>query len=137
MEKRKGGKVELYFHHKLIAPTETPPEAYQEYHDPGASMEGVVTRFEPPRVLAFTFGSSGDSEAIFELTPKGREVMLVLTHKARGEDLPHMADFGAGWHTHVAHLVALLEGAPPPPFWPVHTRLKAEYEAFRVAAQGS
>jgi hypothetical protein len=48
-----------------------------------------------------------------------------------------MADFGAGWHTHFAHLVALLEGAPRPPFWPLHAQLKADYEKLRIAAQPS
>jgi hypothetical protein len=55
-------------------------------------------------------------------------VLLVLTHRATSGDLPYMTDFASGWHTHVAHLLALLEGAPRPPFWPLHTRLKAEYK---------
>ena len=45
------------------------------------------------------------------------------------------ADFGAGWHTHFAHLIALLEGAPRPPFWPLHSKLKADYEKLRIAAK--
>jgi hypothetical protein len=100
-------------------------------------MDGVITRFDPPRALGFTFGSSGDSEAIFELTPQGKNVLLVLTHRARGEDLPYMAEFGAGWHTHVAYLLARLEGVPPPPFWPTHRQLRADYEKLRIAAQRS
>lgn len=64
-------------------------------------------------------------------------MLLVLTHRATGGDLPYMADFGAGWHTHFAHLIALLEGAPRPPFWPMHTKLKAVYEKLRIAAQPS
>jgi uncharacterized protein YndB with AHSA1/START domain len=135
MELRPGGKVTLHFRHKDLAPDETPPEDHKEFHDPGASREGVSTRCEPPRVLAFTFGSTGDSEATFELTPQGRQVLLVLTHRARGEDVPYMAEFGAGWHTHVAHLVALLAGSPRPPFWPRHTQLRADCEKLRIAAQ--
>ena len=98
-------------------------------------MTGVITRCEPPRVLAFSFGSDGESEATFELTPQGTSVLLVLTHRSRDGDLPYMADFGAGWHTHVAHLIALLEGAPRPPFWPLHAKLKSDYEKLRIAAQ--
>jgi uncharacterized protein YndB with AHSA1/START domain len=135
MEPRPGGKVTLNFRHKDLVPDETPPEEHQQHHDPGHSMDGVVTRFEPPRVLAFTFGSDGESEATFELTPQGKNVLLVLTHRSRAGDLPYMADFGAGWHTHVAHLIALLEGAPRPPFWPLHTQRKADYEKLRIAAQ--
>jgi uncharacterized protein YndB with AHSA1/START domain len=135
MELRKGGKMTLHFRHKNIAPDETPPEDHKKHHETGHSMEGVITRCEPPRVLAFTFGSSGDSEATFELTTQGNDVQLVLTHRSRGEDLPYMAQFGSGWHTHFNHLIALLEGAPRPPFWPVHAKLMVDYEKLRVAAQ--
>jgi uncharacterized protein YndB with AHSA1/START domain len=135
MEPRKGGKVTLNFRHKDIAPDETPPEEHKKHHDPGHSMDGVITRWEPPRVLAFTFGGDGESEATFELTPQGDDVQLVITHRAWRGDLPFMAEFGAGWHVHLNQLVALLEGSPRPPFWPVHTRLRAEYEKLRIAAQ--
>jgi len=135
MEPRPGGKLTLRFRHKDLAPDETPPEDHKQFHDPGHSMDGVVTRFEPPRVLAFTFGSDGESETTFELTPQGKDVLLVLTHRATGGDVPYMASFGAGWHTHVALLIALLEGAPRPPFWPVHVKLKTDYEKLRIAAQ--
>lgn len=134
MEQRKGGKVTFHFQHKNIAPDETTPEEYKQ-HESGHSMTGTVTRCEPPRVLAFTFGSDGESEATFELTPQGSQVLLVLTHRATGGDLPYMADFGAGWHTHLTHLIALLEGAPRPPFWPLMVTLKPDYEKLRIAAQ--
>lgn len=137
MEPRPGGKVTFQVRHKDLAPDEEPPKEHELKHDCGHSMTGVVTRWEPPRVLAFTFGSTGDSEATFELTAQGKTVLLVLTHRARGEDLPYLADFGSGWHTHLAHLIALLEGAPRPPFWPLHARLKVEYEKLRIAAQKS
>jgi len=139
MDLRPGGKVTLRFRHQDLAPDETPPKEYEQSHctEAGHSMESVITRCEPPRVLAYTFGSDGESEAIFELTPQGKNVVLVLTHRSRGGDLPYMADFASGWHTHVAHLIALLEGAPRPPFWPLHTQLKAQYEKARIAAQAS
>src|SRR5688572_9936146 len=86
MEPRKGGKVELVFRHANIAPDETPPEEFREFHDPGATMPGTVLRWEPPRVLSFTFDEN--SEVTFELTPEGGQVQLLLTHRARGSDLP-------------------------------------------------
>jgi uncharacterized protein YndB with AHSA1/START domain len=135
MEQRVGGKVQLHFRHKNLAPDETPAECNVPHHDPGHTMHGIVTRCEPPRVLAFTFGSEGESEATFELTPQGNNVLLLVTHRARDGDLPYMSDFGSGWHTHLVHLIALLEGAPRPPFWPLHARFKAEYEKLRIAAQ--
>ena len=48
--------------------------------------------------------------------------------RSRGEDLPYITGFASGWHTHLDHLSALLEGVPRPPFWPAFTRRKAEYE---------
>lgn len=135
MELRAGGKMRLDFRHKDLAPNETPPDEHKQHHDPGHSMTGVVTRCEPPRLLAFTFGSDGESEATFELTPQGKDVLLVVTHRATGGDLPYMTDFATGWDTHLTHLIALLEGAPRPPFWPLFLRLKAKYEELRVAAR--
>jgi hypothetical protein len=35
---------------------------------------------------------------------------------------------------HLAHLIALLEGTPRPPLWPMHAKLKAEYEKLLGAA---
>ncbi len=137
MEPRRGGKLTLHFRHKDIAPDETPPEDHKEHHDPGVSMDGIVTRWEPPRVLAYTFGDTGESEVTFELMPEGDHVRLVLTHRAHGSDLPYLHGFAAGWHTHLAHLIAQLEGAPRPPFWPLHARLKAEYTRIRPAAPAS
>jgi uncharacterized protein YndB with AHSA1/START domain len=135
MELRPGGKMRLDFRHKNLAPKDTPSEDQMPHHDPGVSMPGIILRCEPPRVLAFTFGSDGESEVTFELTPQGKDVVLVLTHRARDGDVPYMAGFGAGWHTHFAHLIALLEGAPSPPFWPIFDQLRPIYEAARLAAQ--
>ena len=135
MEPRKGGKVRFEFLHKNLVPDETPPEEFKEEHESGHSMDCVVTRWEPPRVLAFTFGSDGQSEATFELTSQGKNVLLVLTHRSRAGDMPYMSSFGAGWHTHVSLLIALLEGAPRPPFWSAFARNKAHYEKARFAAQ--
>jgi uncharacterized protein YndB with AHSA1/START domain len=135
MEQRAGGKMRLTFRHKNIAPDETPPKEHEVHHNAGVSMDGVVTRCEPPRVLAFTFGSDGESEVTIELTPQGKNVQFVLSQRASGSDMPYMADFGAGWHTHFVQLIALLEGAPRPPFWPLHAKFKADYEKLRIAAQ--
>jgi len=135
MEQRVGGKMRLEFRHSCIAPGETPPEEYKKAHEGGKGFDGTVTRCEPPHLLAFTFGSEGESEAIFQLTPQGKDVLLVLTHRSTGGDLPHMHEFGAGWHTHFAQLIALLEGEPRPPFWPMLMKLKPEYEKARIIAQ--
>lgn len=132
MELKAGGKLKLHFRHKNISPNETPPEQYLQYHDPGDHMDGRVLRCEPPRVLSYTFGEHSD--VTFELTPQGKQVLLVLTHRSRGEDIPEISNYASGWHTHFSILLALLEDAPPPPFWATHARLKAEYEKERAAA---
>ena len=132
MEPRQGGKMTLRFHHKNLAPGETPPEEFKTCHVDGEDMEGTVLRWEPPRVLSYTFGD--DSDVTFELTPQGNDVLLVLTHRRRGDTQPPMAGFAAGWHTHFAHLIALLENKPRPPFWPMHFELKAYYEKARAEA---
>lgn len=133
MEPRAGGKMELFFRHANIVPDETPPAEAKQYHDPGAAMPGTVLRWEPPHVLSYTFDENSD--VTFELTTQGKSVVLVLTHRARGDDLPFLSGYASGWHTHLTHLIALLEGAPRPPFWPTHLRLKAEYEKLRAAAK--
>lgn len=133
MEPRQGGKVELFFHHKNIAPNETPPENHKQAQDPGFKMAATVLRWEPPHVLSYTFDD--DSDVTFELTPQGKAVQLVLTHRSRGTDLPFLHGYAAGWHTHLAQLIAQLEGAPRPPFWPMHARLKPEYEKLRAAVK--
>jgi len=134
MELRPGGKITFHVRHKNLAPDETPPAQHRESHDSDRTMSGIVTRCEPPRVLAFTFVHDGESEATFELTPQGEKVRLVLTHRSRGGDQPRLAGLAAGWHTHLAHLVALLEDAHRPPFWPLFATLAQEYAELQAVA---
>lgn len=132
MEPKVGGKMELFFQHKNISPGEAPPESHKQVHDEGVKMPGTVLRWEPPRVLSYTFDE--DSDVTFELTPQGESVVLVLTHRSRGADLPFLSGYASGWHSHFAVLEALLENTPPPPFWATHARLKVEYEKLRPKA---
>lgn len=130
-EARPGGRIAFNMHHAKLSPGETPPEKFKHVHDPGVTFEGRVLRCEPPRLLVHTFGGD-DSEVTFELTPQGDQVLLVLTHRATGEDLPDLCNFASGWHTHFALLIAEIEGRPRPPLWATHTRLLAEYEQLRA-----
>jgi uncharacterized protein YndB with AHSA1/START domain len=125
MELRPGGKVELHFQHKNLAPDELPPEQYAKVHNEGFKMPGTILRCDPPRVLSYTFDDNSD--VTFELIPQDQNVLLILTHRSRGEDLPFLSGYASGWHSHLMILIALLEGTPPPPFWATHGRLKAEY----------
>ncbi|MFT3782710.1 MAG: SRPBCC family protein [Nibricoccus sp.] len=135
MEQKAGGKVEFAMHHKNIAPDETPPAKWAHVQDPGVTFEGRVLRCEPPRLLVFTFGSD-DSVATFELSTQGKQVLLTLTHRTTGEEeIAELTNYASGWHSHLNLLIALLEGAPRPPFWATHMKLLAEYEKLRPSTK--
>lgn len=137
LEQKAGGKVEFNMVHKNLAPDETPPAKYAHVQDPGVTFEGRVLRCEPPRLLVYTFGSE-DSVVTFELTSQGQQVLLVLTHRTRGaEEQADLTNYASGWHTHLALLVAQLEGTPPPKFWALKARLVAEYNKLRASAPPS
>jgi len=131
-----GSRAEFAMRQSQLAPDETPPDKYKHMHYSGVTIAGRVLRCEPPHVLVFTFGGD-DSEVTFELQAQGRQVLLVLTHRARGEDIPDLGNFATGWHTHLSLLVAELEGAPRPSFWPQHAELLARYQRLQATnAQG-
>lgn len=121
-----GGKVVFAMHHKNLAPDETPPAEYAKVQDPGVTFEGRVLRCEPPHLFEFTFGGD-DSVVTFDLQPEADKVRLIVTHRASGDDLKETGSFASGWHIHFAHLIALLNGAPRPPFWALHAWLAPEY----------
>jgi uncharacterized protein YndB with AHSA1/START domain len=120
---RVGGKADLHFDHSNIT-SEKPPEGKGKH-----VSSGTITRIEPPRLLAFTFGAAGPgSEVTFELKPEGKGVLLTITH-VRIADRNTKIGVAAGWDAHIAILEDRLNGEPPRPFWSTHQRLKKEYEA--------
>ena len=130
-DQKAGGTVEFNMAHKNLT-DETPPAKYAHVQDPGVSFTGRVLKYEPPRLLVYTFGSD-DSDVTFELTPQGKQVLLVLTHRTRGdEERAELTNYASGWHTHLALLQSLLEGTPRPKFWATHARLLADYEKLRA-----
>jgi uncharacterized protein YndB with AHSA1/START domain len=132
LEQRAGGKVVFHMVHKNLAPDEKPPAKYANVQDPGVSFDGRVLKCEAPRLLAYTFGSD-DSEVTIELTPQGKDVVLVLTHRVRGaEEEKELTNYASGWHIHLDHLAAQLAGTPRPGFWSLHARLLGEYEKRRA-----
>ena len=124
MDLRVGGQIEFFFHHADLSVEKTPPAKHKDKVS-GASMQGTITACEPPRLLGFKFGSAG--EVTFELTPKGKDVLLVLTHRHLA-DRKMMVSVSSGWHSHLAILTDVLNGDEPRPFWTTVTRMETEYE---------
>jgi uncharacterized protein YndB with AHSA1/START domain len=122
METKIGAAFELVWRNdELTNPPGQRPPGFGEEH----RMQNRITECDPPRKLAFTFGSSGDVS--FELEPKGNKVLLTVIHR-RLPDRATMLKVGAGWHMHLDVLVARASGHEPEPFWDGWSRLKEEYD---------
>lgn len=128
MELREGGRVELRFRHADLSPRKEPtPERFRDFVE-GAVVEGRVTRCEPPRLLAYTWGEdTGHSEVTFELTPRDGEVLLVVTHRRLPGEL--LVSVAGGWHTHLVILADRLNDREPRPFWSAFLQIEQAYES--------
>jgi uncharacterized protein YndB with AHSA1/START domain len=130
LEPRVGGALELRFNHAALTPhREEIPEPYRKY-DGSIAFNSTVLRFEPPRVLSISWPQSAadDSAVTFELTPQGKDVLLVITH-TRLANRDELLSVSGGWHAHVGILVDKLNGRVPKGFWAEHARLEKEYAA--------
>lgn len=97
----------------------------------GFSAESRATcqfiEVDPPRRLRYIWPGVG--EVSMELEPQGDDVLLTLTHRQLvGERL--ILNVSAGWHAHLALLVARLEGTAAPSLWATWKQVRAEYEAL-------
>ena len=127
MELRIGGRFELKFNQAdyaaIIEPT---PERFK--HHGGEVEIGLITQCDPPRLLAFTWREGTvESEVTIELTPRGRDVLLVLTDRLL-RDRVEMVSVASGWHTLLGILVDHLNGREPRRVWSVRAAVEAEYE---------
>ncbi len=103
-------------HHRIT--NETPPERWKSMESGEIEMHGRVLAFDPPRLLAITWGGEGeaDSEVRFEFTAMGDETRLVLTHtKIASAD--NMRDYAGGWTAHVQTLADVLDDRSSNRFW--------------------
>lgn len=127
MELRAGSDAELFFQHRnLMQPGETAPEKYKQAVE-GMAFGIHLTRCEPPHALAYTWDDEGEnSEVVFELEPRGDQVLLTLTHR-RLPNRAEMVDVSAGWHLHLTILRDVLEGTQPPRFWETNAALEEKY----------
>lgn len=125
-ELRVGGKAELYFDHSNI--TSEPRPADMQKRGESVCL-GTITRLEPPRLISYTFGFAGpESEVTFELQPRGKQVLFILTH-VRIADRKIQVNVSAGWELHLAILEDRLNGVEPGPFWSNYAKLVREYDA--------
>lgn len=130
MEGHVGGAVKLWFKHDSLDCTpDTTPDKYKQYEN-GSDMLGRVTQWEPPHLLAYSWSEGTPdrvSEVLFELSEKGKEVLLVLTHK-RLPDRKELLGVAGGWHTHLDILAEHLSGRTSPGFWSSHAAIDAHYK---------
>lgn len=119
IDPRVGGKMEFVFDHDRLSDDDVPmPERFAS--NAGKRWTEDIVRFEPPYVLAFTFGVGSDTLATFELTPTADGgTLLTLVHSGiRNRD--QAANFGGGWTSHLAVLEAKLNGGGVADFWALH-----------------
>ena len=125
-ELRVGGRVQLEFNNNALSKEKVVPEKYK---DAGrARFEGRITRLEPNRVLAFSWNMGGGTEVTFELSPRGKDVLLTITH-ARLDARDLRLSIMSGWDVHTGILADVLDGVEPRPFWSTHARLEKQYAA--------
>jgi uncharacterized protein YndB with AHSA1/START domain len=114
------GDLDLVFDHDLLSTDDVPyPEALE--CKKGSVNHEKVIRFEPQRVLAYTFGEGRNGVATFELFPEGDRTRLVLTHSGIQSPTGH-EDFGGGWNSHLIVLQEKLAGRGVPNFWALHAQ---------------
>ena len=135
MELKPGGAVQMTFRHSQLSHEKQAPERYRGAE--GASFKSEVLRCEPPHLLSFTW-PQGDgiapAEVSFELFPRGKQVLLVLTHRG-AKDREELAGSAGGWHTHLGVLSAVLADREPPGFWSLHAQVEPEYRR-RILDEG-
>jgi uncharacterized protein YndB with AHSA1/START domain len=123
---RVGGKVRLEFDNSKLPNDSDTPEKYKNLGK--HQFEGVITRLEPLRLLAYTWTwGSADTEVSYELTPRGKDVLLVIVHRRLSDEVARSVM--GGWDVHTGILADILNGVEPRPFWSTHSRLEKQYAA--------
>lgn len=122
MELKAGSSFSLTWRNdELTDPPGKRPDGMQGTH----TMESQILAIDPPRSIAFTFGTAG--EVYFTLEEKGDEVLLTLVHK-RVPSRTVLLSVSTGWHMHLDVLEARLRNDTPTPFWDGYAQLKSEYD---------
>lgn len=123
-----GQTLELVFDHDELSADEVPyPASHAKWK--GAVGHETVVEFDPPRVFAISWDEGKEGVARFELADAGGgRTRLTLTHSGITGPAP-MANFGGGWHAHLAVLEGLFNGEPVRNFWALHAQSEAKVMA--------
>lgn len=126
-----GQAFSILFAHRNIT-TEKPPERWKQMETGEFPMTGRVLAFDPPHLLAITWGDGDEavSEVRFEFKAIGDETLLTLTH-SKVDTNAALRDFAGGWTAHVETLVGALDGKPTNRFW---ADVLAAHKAYEGAA---
>lgn len=136
IDARVGGEIEFVFDHDRLSDDDVPMPA-RFAGNAGRRWSEKLVRYEPPRVLAYTFGSDADSIATFELKDAGNgKTLLTLVHSGI-KNRDQAANFGGGWASHLAVLEARLEGHGIPDFWALHREAESHAKAMLAGAEVS
>jgi uncharacterized protein YndB with AHSA1/START domain len=120
MDLKPGAPFELTWHNDEVGDvTGTRPAGMPHEHH----MKSRIVAVEPPRLLVFTWGDTG--EVRIELETKGKDVLLTLVHQRVSPEW--RLQVSAGWHMHLDLLVARTSGQATGSFWEGWERLKGEY----------
>jgi uncharacterized protein YndB with AHSA1/START domain len=125
-----GQAFSILFAHRNIT-NEKPPERWAQMESGEFPMTGRVLAFDPPRLLAISWGDGEEhvSEVRFEFEARGEETLLTLTH-TKIDTLEHTRDFAGGWTAHLETLAGVLDGKPTNRFW---ADVVAAHEAYEQA----
>ena len=87
----------------------------QQNGQPG--FQGEILKFEPPRVLAYTFYGQAEGEPVtrvtFELKPQGETVRLTTTHEGYEAGSKDYKSISEGWAAILSSLKTFLEKGEP------------------------
>ncbi len=123
---RVGGRIQLEFDNSRLSAEKASPAKYQDQQL--KTFDGVITRLEPPRLLAHTWTwDGGDTEVTYQLAERGKQVLLTIVHRRLGKEL--VPSVMGGWDVHTGILEDVLKGVEPRPFWTTHSRLEQQYAA--------
>ncbi|HVK80277.1 MAG TPA: SRPBCC family protein [Verrucomicrobiae bacterium] len=124
-----GQAFSILFAHRNIT-NEKPPARWAQMESGEFPMTGHVLAFDPPRLLAITWGDGEEhvSEVRFEFTAIGKETHLKLTHTKIDTEVS-LRDFAGGWTAHLETLATVLTGQPANHFW---ADVVAAHEAYEM-----